>query len=69
MLFRSEAGEAGEGGEPDKDARQGELMTIRQAEKVLDGQKGSEKALIFRRRGTGELGEGNGKAPARRKAW
>ena len=66
---RGEAGEAGEGGEPDKDARQGELMTIREAEKVLDGQKGSEKALIFRRRGTGELGEGNGKSSARRKAW
>ena len=66
---RGEAGEAGEGGEPDKDARQGEWMTIREAEKVLDGQKGSEKALILRRRGTGELGEGNGKSSARRKAW
>ncbi|MFM8878127.1 MAG: VWA domain-containing protein, partial [Verrucomicrobiota bacterium] len=66
---RGEAGEAREGSEPDTDARQGEWMTIREAEKVLDGQKGSEKALIFRRRGTGELGEGNGKSSARRKAW
>ena len=65
---RGEAGEGAEAGEPDKDARQGELMTIREAEKVLDGQKGSEKALIFRRRGTGEMGEGSGKS-ARRKAW
>ena len=65
---RGEAGEGAEAGEPDKDARQGELMTIREAEKVLDGQKGSEKALIFRRRGTGDLGEGSGKS-ARRKAW
>jgi Ca-activated chloride channel family protein len=65
---RGEAGEGAEAGEPDKDARQGELMTIREAEKVLDGQKGSEKALIFRRRGSGEMGEGTGKS-ARRKAW
>jgi len=65
---RGEGGEGTEAGEPDKDARQGELMTIREAEKVLDGQKGSERALIFRRRGTGDLGEGNGQA-TRRKAW
>ena len=65
---RGEAGEGAEAGEPDKDARQGELMTIREAEKVLDGQKGSEKALIFKRRGASEMGEGNGKS-ARRKAW
>ena len=65
---RGEAGEGAEAGEPDKDARQGELMTIRKAEKVLDGQKGSEKALIFKRRGASEMGEGNGKS-ARRKAW
>jgi Ca-activated chloride channel family protein len=65
---RGEAGPGAEAGEPDKDARQGELMTIREAEKVLDGQKGSEKALIFRRRGSGEMGEGTGKS-ARRKAW
>ena len=65
---RGEGGEGAEAGEPDKDARQGELMTIREAEKVLDGQKGSEKALIFKRRGSGEMGEGNGKS-ARRKAW
>jgi hypothetical protein len=43
-------------------------MTIREAEKVLDGQKGAEKALIFRRRGSPEIGEGAGKS-ARRKAW
>jgi Ca-activated chloride channel family protein len=65
---RGEGGEGAEAGEPDKDARQGELMTIREAEKVLDGQKGSEKALIFKRRGSSEMGEGNGKS-ARRKAW
>jgi Ca-activated chloride channel family protein len=65
---RGEAGEGAEAGEPDKDARQGELMTIREAEKVLDGQKGSERALIFRKRGSGDLGEGNGRS-ARRKAW
>ena len=72
---RGEAGEGGEGGEgggaaePDKDARRGELMTIREAEKVLDGQKGAEKALILRRRRAGgELGDGNGQS-ARRKAW
>lgn len=65
---RGEGAAGAEAGEPDKDARQGELMTIREAEKVLDGQKGSEKALIFRRRGGAELGEGGAKA-ARRKAW
>ena len=43
-------------------------MTIREAEKVLDGQIGDEKALIFRRRGNCDLGEGSGKS-ARRKAW
>lgn len=67
---RGEGAGGAEAGEPDKDARQGELMTIREAEKVLDGQKGSEKALILRRRrgGVGELGEGKGQA-GRRKAW
>ncbi len=65
---RGEGAAGAEAGEPDKDARQGELMTIREAEKVLDGQKGAEKALIFRRRGSPEIGEGAGKS-ARRKAW
>jgi len=66
----AQAGGEGSAGEPDKDARQGELMTIREAEKVLDGQKGSEKALILRRRRgvVGDLGEGTGPA-GRRKAW
>ncbi|MBM3849886.1 MAG: VWA domain-containing protein [Verrucomicrobia bacterium] len=66
----AQAGVEGSVGEPDKDARRGELMTIREAEKVLDGQKGSEKALVLRRRRgvVGDLGEGAGQA-ARRKAW
>ncbi|MFM7805565.1 MAG: tetratricopeptide repeat protein, partial [Verrucomicrobiota bacterium] len=66
----AQAGGEGSAGEPDKDARQGELMTIREAEKVLDGQKGAEKALVLRRRRgvVGDLGEGAGQA-ARRKAW
>lgn len=66
----AQAGGEGSAGEPDKDARQGELMTIREAEKVLDGQKGSEKALILRRRRgvVGDIGEGTGPA-GRRKAW
>lgn len=34
------------------------MMTVREAEKVLDAQKGQEKALIFRNRNGGENGEG-----------
>lgn len=61
-------GDAGQEGEEGKDERKGTLMTIREAEKVLDAQKNSEKALIFRNREGGENGTGvpQGK---RRKQW
>jgi Ca-activated chloride channel homolog len=45
-------------GDESKDERKGTMMTVREAEKVLDAQKGQEKALIFRNRNGGENGEG-----------
>ncbi len=51
-----------------KDRRQGTMMTVREAEKVLDAQKGKERALVLRNRNGGQNGEN---APARRsrKPW
>ena len=58
---------AGEGGD-EKDRRQGTLMTVREAEKVLDSQKGQEKALILQKRAGGENGQGR-PTSRNRKPW
>lgn len=63
---RREAMPTGVGDE--KDRRQGNLMTIREAEKVLDSQKGQEKALILQKKAGGENGQ-NRLQPRNRKPW
>ena len=67
---REGQGVAGEDGKDGKDERRGTLMTVREAEKVLDAQRGQEKALIFRNRNRdgGENGEGR-PAGRSRKPW
>lgn len=61
-------GEGGQNGDSEKDERKGTLMTVREAEKVLDAQKNAEKALIFRNRDGGENGA-SGPRGYRRKQW
>jgi Ca-activated chloride channel family protein len=56
------------GADDGKDRRQGTMMTVREAEKVLDAQKGRERALVLRNRNGGQNGE-NTPARRSRKPW